>query len=413
MKDSLPIKGQESQQSRLQALCARFSSEFGVAGGAPQFAISVPLRICPLGAHSDHQGGVVTGFAIDRSVDLVGSISEATQAEVVSVVFNQRVLVDYGHITEKIPGDWGNYLRGAIGALRGSGRELKRGIRAVVDGRMPIGGLSSSAAVSVAYLKALAYAQDLVVSPAELVQLVLQIENEYLGLHNGVLDQSVILYSQRDALTVIDCKSNRVSATPIGSTDTPWEFLVVYSGLSRQLTATPFNQRVGECREAARELLGHVVGVVPSHPKLGEVPLEVYERYERRLADPLRKRARHFFTEAERVKEGIAAWSAGDAARFGRLITQSGNSSIVNYESGSPALVALYEILAEQPGVYGTRFCGGGFQGCCLALIDPRARDSALAALHERYIARHPELANCYSIHLCKTTDSGSVAELP
>jgi len=412
MKDSLPIKGQESQQARRDALCARFLSEFGPAGGDPQFAISVPLRICPLGAHSDHQGGVVTGFAIDRSIDLVESVSKVAKAEVVSLVFDQRSSVDYTHTFEKIPGDWGNYLRGTIASWRVSGRELTRGLQAVIDGRMPIGGLSSSAAVSIAYLKALAHAQEVEVSPSELVQLVSQIENGYLGLHNGILDQSVILHSQRDVLTVIDCKTNRVTATSIGSTETPWEFLVVHSGLSRQLTATPFNQRVAECRDAARELLKHSSMTVSDHPRLGDISRDVYERYEGQLADPLRKRARHFFTEAQRVQAGIAAWAAGDVARFGRLITESGNSSIVNYESGSPALVALYEILAEQPGVYGTRFCGGGFQGCSLALIDPRKRESVLAALHERYTARHPELADSYSIHICQSADAGIVEVL-
>jgi galactokinase/galacturonokinase len=97
---------------------------------------------------------------------------------------------------------------------------------------------------------------------------------------------------------------------------------------------------------------------------------------------------------------------------FGRLVTESGHSSIVNYESGSPALISLYEILAQIRGVYGTRFCGGGFQGCCLALIDPRKREAIAGELHEQYLKRHPELEKHYSIHFCRSVDSVLVEDV-
>ena len=102
-------------------------------------------------------------------------------------------------------------------------------------------------------------------------------------------------------------------------------------------------------------------------------------------------------------------WATGDIKGFGSLVTASGESSIHNYESGSPALIALYEILVDIPGVYGTRFCGGGFQGCCLALIDPRKRDSIAEALHGSYSQRHPELIQDYSLHFCSSTNSVSL----
>jgi galactokinase/galacturonokinase len=105
----------------------------------------------------------------------------------------------------------------------------------------------------------------------------------------------------------------------------------------------------------------------------------------------------------------MKVWPTGDMEKFGRLVTASGESSIVNFESGSPALIALYEILAGISGVYGTRFCGGGFQGCCLAIIDPRQRESIAEKLHAAYMAIHPELEGAYSIHFCNSSDSVSV----
>lgn len=424
----IPIKLPELADQRTARLRQTFQRQFGTGRirrlFAPpfqshlygQFAISIPLRLCPLGAHSDHQGGVVTGFAIDRSIDLIGAVTDVRQADVFSVVFDQRAVVRFEEVAPKNPGDWINYLRGSVLCLSQAGARLgivlRYGFQAIVDGVMPIGGLSSSAAISLAYLKALVYAQSAHLSGADLVSLVSQIENGYLELNNGILDQSVIVNSKVNTLTVIDCSNGSTHSLAIGANHDLWEVLVVYSGLSRQLTATPFNQRVAECRDAARTLLTEAGVAISDNVRLGDVPQEVYETYQQALPETLRKRARHFFSEAQRVQDGVKAWRSGDIQGFGRLITESGYSSIVNYESGSPALVSLYEILSEQSGVYGARFCGGGFQGCCLALIDPAKRDSVVARLHEVYTARHPELADSYSIHFCKMSYMDEVQEL-
>src|SRR5690606_7735717 len=92
------------------------------------------------------------------------------------------------------------------------------------------------------------------------------------------------------------------------------------------------------------------------------------------LPQPLRRRARHYYDEVARVQAGVEAWRRGDLQVFGSLMNQSGRSSIENYECGSLPLASLYEILVDLPGVYGTRFAGGGYRGFCLALVDPAAR---------------------------------------
>jgi galactokinase len=274
---------------------------------------------------------------------------------------------------------------------------------------MPIGGLSSSAAVTISYLRALEHVNGLTSSPLETIMLVRAVENGYLGLHSGILDQSVILSSKQDSLTVIDCSNHSISTVLGAEQQEPWQILVVYSGLSRQLTSTPFNQRVAECHEAAAELLKRVGSSPSEKPLLGDVSEEIYEQYAQMLQPHLRRRAAHFFSERARVRRGVEVWKEGNLRALGELVTASGESSIVNYESGSPALIALYEILAKTPGVYGTRFCGGGFQGCCLALIDPRKREAIADALHSQYVERYPELENEYSIHFCETADSVTV----
>lgn len=409
---SIPIEKTPPPQKRremLHALCAKHAT---VSGDTPTFLITVPLRICPLGAHSDHQGGLVTGLTINRSVSLLARELSEPHAQVWSSHFKESREISLSEIPERTPGDWGNYLRGAAQALRQSEKRISHGFTGVIHGDMPIGGLSSSAAVSIAYLKALEHVNSLSSTPLETVSLVRKVENGYLGLHNGILDQSVIMSGKRNALSCIDCSTQTFSNLPCGEAPVPWEIMVVYSGLSRQLTATPFNQRVAECHEAARALLELAGKTAPEKPLLGEVDEKIYAELNARLPDHLRRRATHFFSERARVRQGMELWKRGEIEAFGKLITASGESSIVNYESGSPALIALYEIMAGIPGVLGTRFCGGGFQGCALALIDSRKRDSIIDSLHIAYTARHPELTNDYSIHLCESTDSVSLEVL-
>jgi galactokinase/galacturonokinase len=267
---------------------------------------------------------------------------------------------------------------------------------------MPIGGLSSSAAVTIAYLLALEAVNGLEVSPEANVNLVRYTENQYIGLNNGILDQSVILFSQPGCLTSIDCQTVQIDQIPGPQTNGDFEILVVYSGLTRILVGTDYNNRVAECQEAARLLLGYAGQADAPNPRLRHVEPGIFASEGQRLPPNLKRRASHYFGEMQRVVEGIAAWQAGDLARFGAFISESGESSIKNYECGSPHLITLYETLRETPGVYGTRFSGAGFRGCCLALIDPAARESIAEAIHHRYPAAHPDEAPAYSIHFCQ-----------
>jgi galactokinase len=409
---SIPIEKSISSDERRAKLMSLFEKHTSQQMERPTFLITVPLRVCPLGAHSDHQRGIVTGLTINRSVSLLARETSQATAQVWSTHFNESKTISLTEIPDRTPGDWGNYLRGAAQALHLSSRKLTRGFTGILHGDMPIGGLSSSAAVSIAYLKALEHVNNLSSTPLETVALVRSVENGYLGLHNGILDQSVIMSGKRNALSAIDCATQTFSNLPQGDASIPWEILVVYSGLSRQLTATPFNQRVAECHEAAKTLLSLAHKEAPTKPLLGDVDEGTFTEFGPRLPDALRRRATHFFSERARVRQGINLWKQGEIEAFGKLITASGESSIVNFESGSPALIALYEIMARIPGVLGTRFCGGGFQGCALAFIDSRKREAITESLHSAYTTRHPELANDYSMHLCESTDSVSLEVL-
>ena len=386
---------------QIERLRQRLKQRTGCADGDIR-VVYAPLRISPLGAHVDHQDGLVTGMTLDRVILLAFVPRRDRRVCVESLNFPGCVEFALDDVPPKVPRDWGNYVRGAALALQQE-RKLQVGIDAVVGGSMPIGGLSSSAAVGVAYLLALETANDLAVSAEENIQLDRYIENVYLGLKNGIMDQSMILMSERDTLTYLDCQAVAFERIPIPHEKNGFDILVVYSGVEKSLGGTDYNNRVAECEEAARLLLAWSGQTPPEHPRLRMVPEEVYAEFGGRLPVPLDRRARHFFTEVARVRAGATAWRVGDVVTIGRLMRDSGASSVYNYESGCPQLVTLYHILSEAPGVYGARFSGAGFRGSCIGLSDPAYREEIRAFIDARYPAAHPNAAAYYSVHFCKS----------
>ncbi len=373
--------------------------------------VYAPLRISPLGAHVDHQDGLVTGMTLDRVILLAFVPRRDRRVCVESLNFPGYVEFMLDDVPPKSSRDWGNYVRGAALALQ-QRHVLHTGIDAVVGGSMPIGGLSSSAAVGVAYLLALETANALTVSAEENIQLDRYIENVYLGLKNGIMDQSMILMSERDTLTYLDCRSVAFEKIPIPHEKNGFDILVVYSGVEKSLGGTDYNNRVAECEEAAGLLLAWSGQTLPEQPRLRMVPEDVYAEFGARLPAPLDRRARHFFTEVARVREGTAAWRAGDVSAIGALMRESGASSVYNYESGCPQLVTLYNILCEAPGVYGARFSGAGFRGSCIGLSDPAYREEIRAFIDAQYPAAHPNAAEWYSVHFCKSDGPARVLDL-
>lgn len=402
-----PVRNAQPEHERIERLLARLR-EIAPDTAAVGRVVRVPLRISPLGAHIDHQLGRVMGMAIDRAILLAFAPMANGSVFVESLNFETPTHFQLDTVPPYQKGDWGNYLRGAVLALQRDHR-LTHGIAGVMDSDMPIGGLSSSAAVTIAYLLALESANGLEKSPNENIALVTRTEHEYIGLNNGILDQTSILFSQCNHLTRIDCQTVRIERVPTAAPTGSFAIMAVYSGVDRALVGTSYNNRVAECQAAASQLLAYAGQENVASPRLREVDPAIFAAYGSRLEEPLRRRATHFFTEMERVEAGEAAWRDGDLVRFGELISASGASSIANYECGCPQLISLYQILRETPGVYGVRFSGAGFRGNCLALIDPAQREPIAEHIHHRYPRAHPEMADRYSIHFCQSADAAQL----
>ena len=138
---------------------------------------------------------------------------------------------------------------------------------------------------------------------------------------------------------------------------------------------------------------------------LRDVPYEVYLEHKDKLPENWRKRAEHWYTEFFRVEQGAEAWRRGDIEEFGRLSFESGKSSIYNWETGSPELKTLYEIMTRTEGIYGGRFSGAGFKGCCMALINPDFEESIVENVTREYLKAFPHLEGKYSVHICESAD--------
>ena len=180
-----------------------------------------------------------------------------------------------------------------------------------------------------------------------------------------------------------------------------------FSGLERSLANSAYNLRQDECKAAAISLLAYAG--LPykkfSENVLRDVPVSVFEAYKERLPDNFRKRATHYFTEYARAEAGAEAWKNGDLENYGSLIFESGRSSIENYECGCPELITIYNIMTEVPGIYGGRFSGAGFKGCCMALVDPDQAEDVLHTVEEKYLAAYPNLKGKYLGALCESAD--------
>lgn len=365
-----------------------------------------PYRISPLGAHIDHQHGKINGLAIDRGIHMAYRPKQNGVIELQSLNFPKRAQFFVSAVPETRAGDWADHLRGAAKAL-GERYPLKTGLSGVIEGSLPIGGLSSSAAVIICFLTALCKVNGIRLAPMEMIRTAQAAENQYVGVACGKLDQSCEVLSKKDHLLYLDTRDDSYELIPTPEQMKPYRIAVFFSGLERSLRNSKYNLRQDECKAAAYALLGYAgldYGAF-ADTRLRDVPFTVFDAYKNRLPEPWRRRAEHYYGEFARAERGAQLWRRGDLEGYGQLVFDSGRSSIENYECGCDELKTLYEILRDTRGVYGGRFSGAGFKGCCMALTDPELAEEIGAKVSAAYLKAYPGLAGKYGYHLCASAD--------
>ncbi|SEJ32899.1 galactokinase [Deinococcus reticulitermitis] len=317
-----------------------FEDVFGVS---PTVTARAPGRVNLLGEHTDYQGGFVLPTAIPQQTTVRLAPNSTGQHEVYAADLDEHASFPVGENAES---GFGRYVAGAL-ALGGA----RKGLNVWVSSEVPLGaGLSSSAALEVATLRAL---RGLGVYEADDEQIALsavRVEHEYVGVQCGVMDQMASSLADARHMLFLDTRSleRRVLPLPTGA-----EVLVIDSGVPRQLAESGYNERRAEVEEAARRL-----GVEELRDVTDPAATES-------LPSPLRERARHVVSENARV---LAALGAG-AEAFGKLMNASHASLRDDYAVSHPKVDEFVARLQAHPDVFGARMTGAGFGGSLVALV--------------------------------------------
>ncbi len=372
----------------------------------PSYTTFTPYIVSLIGAHVEQNKGISTGFAIDRGIHIAYDRKMNGIIEIKSLQFSKRAqwhVLETPYLKEN---DWADCLRGAtISLLRRY--PLKYGMSAIIDGELPIKGLSSSSSMIISFIRALAFLNNIQLNDSELIDIINDSFFHYLKINDGNLRYYAQLFAKKDKLMCLDMldKSYSLVDMPKGVN---FSIGLFFSGVDNASANTNlYVQRIDElkCSAYILKALSNVSYDTVENSYMRDIPYEVYLKYKDKLPENFTKRVEHFYSESERVIKSIEAYQKGDLKEFGRLITESGYSTINNWQIGSKELIYLYELLKDCNGIYGCRFLGSGFKECCVALVDPTKEKYILDYVRKNYTSKFPELINKYSGHICHTAD--------
>ncbi|MGE5385833.1 MAG: galactokinase [Betaproteobacteria bacterium] len=338
-----------------------------VFGSTPEVLADAPGRVNLLGEHTDYNDGYVLPVAIAQRTQVSMRRNQGGMFNLYAINLNQRLQFSWDIPPKE---HFGTYVYGCLMAVREAGFEVPP-LDIHVASNVPIGvGLSSSAALEVATLRALRRLFNIPIDDVRLAQLAQHAEIDYAGVHCGIMDQMASSLADTTWALFLDTRSleRRLVPLPAGSA-----VLVLDSGVARKLANSGYNQRRAECEQAVRRL-----GV----PALRDArDLEAIAR----LPDILRRRARHVVTENDRV---LRALTCTDPGEFGQLMNASHASLRDDYEVSVPQLDQLVALLQAHSGVFGARLTGAGFGGACVALCHAEAVDEVSAGVLKEYAVR-------------------------
>jgi galactokinase len=318
-----------------------------VFGSEPSAIAHAPGRVNLLGEHTDYNEGYVLPTAIPQKT----SVAIAQAGRNVFTVYAAELNSTAQFTAERPPKEhFATYVYGCIRGLQDR-RMLVPPLNIHVASDVPIGvGLSSSAALEVACLRALLEFLGESLDEVSIAEIAQQAEIKYAGVNCGIMDQMASSLADTRSMLFLDTRTLARKLLPLPASS---EVLVVDSGIARTLAGSKYNERRAECEQAAR-----LLGVKALRDVAELAPTE-------QLPEPLQRRARHVITENSRVLQARDGLAAGE---FGKLMNGSHHSLRDDYEVSIPGLDHLVELLQDQPAVYGARLTGAGFGGACVAL---------------------------------------------
>lgn len=371
-----------------------------VFGGEPDFTVRAPGRADLLGSHTDYNQGWVLPLAINRAAWLAVRVAPDEMATVHALDLGKQISFSLKelHIDHSLP-RWARYPAGVAWSLQQAGIETP-GIQAVLHSDVPVGaGVSSSAAVEVAYGLAWMRLAGVEVERMALAQVCQRAENEFVGVRSGLMDQFASLFGQADHALLFDTRTLDWEALPL-----PGEAALVIadSATSRELAASAYNQRVKECNEA----VGALQVVLPGITALRDVSPEQLDAHQDLIPEPARQRAQHVIRENTRVLDAAAALRAGDVTAFGRLMDDSFLSMRDLFDGSREELNLMWRLSHGHGARLGGRILGAGWGGCLIFLARRDGAEDFSAYLGREY---RQQTGLTPAIYVAEAADGGAI----
>lgn len=369
-------------------------------GAAPQYRAVAPGRVNLLGEHVDYNDGFVLPAAIDRLVQIAATPSADGVVTLhaldldQSVSFRLDALESHADVNGRPLPAWAAYPAGVAHILRLEGRTVS-GLQAAYTSDVPIGsGLSSSAAVEVAFAVLWRAIGGWEADALTLARACQRAENQYVGVNCGLMDQFASACGVEGHALLFDTRSLAWQAVPLP----PGTAIVVAdSGVRRSLANSAYNERRAACEQAVELLQTYKPGL----RSLRDISSVEFAAYSALLPAEVMRRAEHVVKEITRVQDAVVALQRQDAGLFGGFMF-SGHASLRNlYEVSCPELDALVEIARRLPGCFGARLTGAGFGGCTVNLVDAARAETFIQGLREGYQQRTGRTAQVY---LCQAS---------
>ncbi|MBI5705501.1 MAG: galactokinase [Armatimonadetes bacterium] len=363
----------------------------------PEVVAFAPGRINLIGEHTDYNDGYVFPVAIDRGIAVAASRSNGSVSEMTSLEVGKGAPFDTSYPINKEPKSWTVYPAGMAWAIH---REFKRAMPnlcAVVHGDLPVAsGVSSSAAIEVAFGRVYAAIEGFELDPFRLAQIAQRCEIEFVGVNCGIMDMTASSCAKAGCAMLLDTRSFEIRHVPLPK---GLSIALLDTCTPRALSASAYNERRSQCEAAAAAL-----GV----PSLRDATESALEAKKNDLPATVFRRARHVITENQRCLDFVAALEGGDFSALGDLMAGSHASLRDDYEVSSPELNAMVEAALASPGCVGARMTGAGFGGACVALTRSKEAANFLDSTKVGYAQRTGRKG---SFLLCSPSEGAHIVE--
>lgn len=345
-------------------LNTKFAEIFGPKETTQYFS---PGRINLIGEHTDYNGGHVFPASITYGTYGVAASREDKKVLVYSTNFEDIGVIEFDvdQLDYDKKDNWANYAKGMILKLKEAGHTIDHGFELLVEGTIPNGaGLSSSASLELLVGVVLEDLFSLQTDRLELVKKGKKVENEFIGVNSGIMDQFAIGFGDVDQAILLDTNTLKYEMVPVKLDG--YAIVIMNTNKRRELADSKYNERRSGCEEALARLQKQL-----DIQSLGDLDEATFEANITLIDDdPLIRRARHAVTENQRTLDAKAELEKGNLEAFGKLLNASHHSLRYDYEVTGIELDTLVDAAQAQAGVLGARMTGAGFGGCAIALVE-------------------------------------------